>query len=150
MFIKFGLFSQTFFEVFHQYFQNFSLFYANFIHFLHLVPMVNFGYTGKNYIVRLYHRNNIFWTESLFHCVDVVYQSVIHESSSYLISPLCHHYCHLVNLWINGNMHVKEREQACFSARPTRSCLDNIWGNYEEQRNSSKFTILGTSQQGPC
>ena len=55
VFIKFGLFSQFFFGLFHQYFSNFSLFYANFIHFPHLVPLVDFGYTGKNYTVRLFH-----------------------------------------------------------------------------------------------
>ena len=55
VFIKFGLFFSNFFGLFHQYFPNFSLFYANFIHFPHLVPLVNFGYTGKNYTVRLFH-----------------------------------------------------------------------------------------------
>ena len=58
------------------------------------------------------YKKNFFWTKLLFHCVDVVYQSVIHESSSYLISPLCHHYCHLVNLWINekGGIHKLRRQ----------------------------------------
>ena len=45
----------NFFGLFHQYFPNFSLFYANFIHFPHLVPLVNFEYTGKNYPVCLFH-----------------------------------------------------------------------------------------------
>ena len=42
-----------FFLLFHLYLANFSLFYVNFIHFPHLVPLVNFGYTGKNCTVRL-------------------------------------------------------------------------------------------------
>ena len=41
VFIKFWLLSQFFFGLFHQYFPNFSLFYANFIHFPHLVPLAN-------------------------------------------------------------------------------------------------------------
>ena len=51
----FWAFFSIFFGLFHQYFPNFSLFYANFIHFPHLVPLVNFGYTGKNYTVCLFH-----------------------------------------------------------------------------------------------
>ena len=62
VFIKFGFFSQFFFGLFHQNFPNFLLF----VPILSIFPiwtqkpkktpcLINFGYTGKNYTLRLFH-----------------------------------------------------------------------------------------------
>ena len=81
-FIKFGLFSQMFLDFstkILQYFPNFSPFYANFIHFFHLVPLVNFGYTytGKNYTMLLVHHVRLLKFGVFPPCVFIQYCAFI-------------------------------------------------------------------------
>ena len=81
MFIKFGFFSH-FLKTFLPKLPEFFSFCANFINFPHLdtetqkTPcLINFGYAGKNYTVRLFHPVRLlrFWYFSTLYVYSVLY-----------------------------------------------------------------------------